>query len=271
MMWLGLALALLCALRSAGPGLAALGGGDGLPSPPAAKGSVVPDWVRKVGSGPAGIAALGALEALALLLCLPGYSTMEYAAGALFGGLPGLVACIAAKGGAAIIAFVLIRTLRDSPAGRWAEQRVAGGGGSRGGARWAERLQHGIKKDTFKFCLLVRCSPLPAWLSNYALPLAGVPFWTYLPASLIGMIPPIATNVYAGAAAGTFATAITGQTTTGGGGIGLTGLVALGVSVLSSTMLVHQLSSCDPDQEASPNASDGAPSAVGVGAEPQDA
>merc|ERR1719369_2554018 len=97
----------------------------------------------------------------------------------------------------------------------------------------------GIEGNGFIVCLLVRCSPVPAWLSNYALPLAGVPFMTYLSASVIGMLPPVLTNVYAGAAVAQLSSAISGNST--GGSFSFVGPVAVTLSVVSSTVLVHQL------------------------------
>mmetsp|Transcript_47948 Transcript_47948/g.128495 ORF Transcript_47948/g.128495 Transcript_47948/m.128495 type:complete len:111 (+) Transcript_47948:11-343(+) len=94
----------------------------------------------------------------------------------------------------------------------------------------------------------MRCSPLPAWISNYALPLAGVPFGTYLPASIIGMLPPIATNVYIGAMGASVAKAITGSGRLGNG-LGLPGLLALGLSGLSSAILVRQMATVDLDED----------------------
>jgi len=201
---------------------------------------------QRFGTGYLGVAAIVGAECLALLLCLPGYSTCEYAAGALFGAPIGVAACSTAKILAATISWVTIRTLKDSPAGRWAQERVAGSGQAGGG--FMHRLKAGVEGNSFRFCLMVRCSPLPAWLSNYALPLSGLPFSIYMPASLIGMLPPIATNVYAGAAAASVASVISGGE---GTGFGVMGMVALGISVLSSTMLVHQLSTTNLEDSSS--------------------
>lgn len=222
-----------------------LGGGD---EPRVTMVSQVVDWARKAGGGPASVALLFLAEVVAILLCIPGYSTLDYAAGALFGFFWGTVIVASAKSVTALIAFALIRTLRDSAWGRWAEQRVLGS--ARGGL--GTRIQKGIEESSFKFSLLVRCSPLPAWLSNYALPLAGVPFPTYLAASLIGMLPPVITNVYAGSVATAVVVTLSGGTASGPGGV--IGLLAVGVSVLSSTLLVHQLSTASMDEGAEPEA-----------------
>jgi len=197
------------------------------------------EWARKAGGGTASIAVITVAEVVAILICLPGYSTIEYAAGALFGFFWGSVMIAAAKCVAALLAFALIRTLRDSAWGRSVQQRIQG---NERGAGLSSRIQKGIETNGFRFCLLVRCSPLPAWLGNYALPLAGVPFHTYYLASVIGMVPPVITNVYAGAMAAAVAASLSGGSTQGPGGI--VGFLAVGVSILSSTLLVHQLSSC---------------------------
>lgn len=206
----------------------------------------VAEWARKAGSGPASAALLALAEVVAILICMPGYSTIEYAAGALFGFFWGCVTIFVAKCLAALITYMLIRTLRDSAWGRWAEQRVMG---SERGGQLAARIQKGIESSSFKFSLLVRCSPLPAWISNYALPLAGVPFPTYMAASVIGMLPPLITSVYAGAVAAAVAASFSGSGTASGPG-GIVGVLAVGVSILSSTLLVHQLSSVAIDESS---------------------
>jgi len=200
----------------------------------------VVDWARNIGSAPARVAVITLCEVCAILVCMPGYSAFEYASGAIFGFWFGALVVSVAKIIAALIAFALIRTLRDSPVGRWAQQRVQGG--PRGESRWAERLQKGIERNGFRFCLLVRCSLLPAWLSNYGLPLAGVPFSSYLPASVLGMLPPVLVSVYAGATAASLASALGGS----GGAVSssnLFGMAAVGLSALSTALLARQLSS----------------------------
>jgi len=197
------------------------------------------EWARKAGGGAASVVVIAVAEVVAVLICMPGYSAIEYAAGALFGFFWGSVTIAVAKCAAALLAFALIRTLRDSAWGRSVQQRIQG---NERGAGLSSRIQKGIETNSFRFCLLVRCSPLPAWLSNYALPLAGVPFHTYLLASAIGTVPPVITNVYAGAVAAAVAASLSGGSARGP--CGIVGLLAVGVSVLSSTLLVHQLSSC---------------------------
>lgn len=187
-----------------------------------------------------------AAEVVAVLFCMPGYSTFEYASGALFGFYVGTIMVSTAKCIAAIVAYVLIRQLNDGPAGRWVQQRVQGN--RNGGAQWSQRLRKGIERNGFRFCLLVRCSLLPAWLGNYTLPLAGVPFSTYFSASVLGMLPPVATNVYAGAAAASLASMLSGGSA--GSGSSLLGFLAMATSVAGSSLLVHQLA-CYAREESS--------------------
>ena len=52
--------------------------------------------------------------------------------------------------------------------------------------------------ELMNFTMGSRLSPIPSWLNNYALPLSDVPFATFLPATLLGMIPPLMANVCAG-------------------------------------------------------------------------
>lgn len=209
-------------------------------------GSQVAEWLRSAGGGTASVLLVAVAEIVALLVCLPGYSAIEYAAGAVFGFYWATVIVAAAKCVACLLAYALITALKDSSWGQWAQQRVRSGDSS---GRLALRIQKGIKEGSFSFSLMVRCSPLPAWLTNYALPLAGVPFSTYVAASFIGMLPPVLTNCYAGSLAASAAAALSGSSA-GAGSWNLVGLLAVSISVLSSTKLVHQLSTkCAAEEE----------------------
>lgn len=70
-------------------------------------------------------------------------------------------------------------------------------------------------------------------MNNYALPLSDVPFSTFLPATLLGMLPPLASNVYSGACAVSLATALQGGAIDGSN---VTGLLLGAFSALSGRL-----------------------------------
>eukprot|EP00929_Paragymnodinium_shiwhaense_P106327 TRINITY_DN71620_c0_g1_i1.p1 TRINITY_DN71620_c0_g1~~TRINITY_DN71620_c0_g1_i1.p1 ORF type:complete len:293 (+),score=71.22 TRINITY_DN71620_c0_g1_i1:155-1033(+) len=158
----------------------------------------VAERARELGGESAAGVAVMALEGLFLLFCLPGYGAIEYAAGAIFGLLTGSFITFGAKLFASIASFWLILTMRDSKAGQYVERKVIAASNS-GGGGIGKRIQAGIQGDAWRFIFVLRLSPLPAWMANYALPLAGVPFFPYMTASLFGMVVPSVINVYTGA------------------------------------------------------------------------
>eukprot|EP00401_Gymnodinium_catenatum_P065953 CAMPEP_0117494796 /NCGR_PEP_ID=MMETSP0784-20121206/19799_1 /TAXON_ID=39447 /ORGANISM="" /LENGTH=352 /DNA_ID=CAMNT_0005289693 /DNA_START=59 /DNA_END=1117 /DNA_ORIENTATION=+ len=185
-----------------------------------------------------GVLAFACAHLLAILACFPGAIAFELAAGAIFGLVPGTVLVAAVKGIAVASAYALTLTLRDSPPGRWVQERARSATG--GDAEWVSRLRAGVARDGFKFCVLARLSPVPSWINNYVLPLAGVSFATYLPASLLGMLLPLAGNVYSGAAAASVAAVLSGTapSLSAGGGFDL---VLPALSALSGVAVVQQL------------------------------
>ena len=67
------------------------------------------------------------------------------------------------------------------------------------GRRRAEAVMEAVNEGGWKIVGLVRLSPLiPFNLQNYFFGLTGIPFWHYATATLIGMIPGAAVNVYLG-------------------------------------------------------------------------
>lgn len=194
-------------------------------------------WMRGDG-GLQGSLPFVALHMLCIVVCFPGTAAFELAAGAVFGLLPGIAAVATAKGLAACITFGVAQTVGRGPLGRWVQDRLQDSGGQ----EWTARLQQGMKQDAFRFCFLARLSPVPSWVNNYALPLAGVPFGTFLTATLLGMLLPLASNVYSGTAAASLAAALSGS----GSGSSATDWMGLSlgiVSALSGAAVVQQLAS----------------------------
>ncbi|CAJ1461992.1 unnamed protein product [Effrenium voratum] len=81
-------------------------------------------------------------------------------------------------------------------------------------------------------------SPIPSWVNNYALPLADVPLKIYLPATLLGMLPPLAANVYTGSCAASLAAVLDGSG--GASSVDFWGLALGAASALSGAELSGQ-------------------------------
>ncbi|CAK8994453.1 unnamed protein product [Durusdinium trenchii] len=131
--------------------------------------------------GPYGPAPFMLLHCAAIVACFPGTAAFELTAGAVFGFLPGVAVVAATKGAAAAVTFGIARR---------ASNLVPRGVLPTAAGEWGARVRRGVQRDAFRFCLLARLSPIPSWVNNYALPLSDVPFQTFLPATLLGMIPP---------------------------------------------------------------------------------
>lgn len=202
--------------------------------------------------GPLGSAAFAAVHTLAIVLCFPGTVLFELAAGALYGLGAGVFVVAAAKGLAATITWFLVQTLRDGPLGLWVQERASaassrllgsapGSAGAAAGER-ASQLRAAVARGGFRFCLLARLSPLPSWANNYGLPLLGaVGFETYFPATLLGMMLPLVSNVYSGTVASSLAAVFSGA---GGGATSALsgpGLALSALSAVSAGALIQQL------------------------------
>ena len=203
------------------------------------------EWIRGDTSG-LGAVPFIAVHIVAIILCFPGTAIFELTAGAVFGFLPGVLVVASAKGLAAALTFFIARAIRDGPPGRWIQERLDQEG-QEGGQSWTEKLQRGVRQDAFRFCLLARLSPVPSWINNYALPLAGVSLSSFLPATLLGMLPPLASNVYSGSAAASVAAALSR-----GSGVEFDWIgVSLGVlSTLSGAAIVQQLAAVALEEDS---------------------
>lgn len=123
--------------------------------------------------------------AAATVAFMPG-SVFGLAGGALFGPLWGSVWNLAGALLGASIAFLLSRTV----AGGWVSRRVGG--------RGAE-LMRGIDAEGWRFVAFVRLVPLfPFNLLNYALGLTRIPFWHYIAASALAMLPGVVLYTWVG-------------------------------------------------------------------------
>lgn len=161
--------------------------------------------------------AFTTVHAAAIMVCFPATLIFETAAGFLFGLGQGALMVYAAKLGAGTATFFLARALR-----LLAEGRSRGGGdkipptAEKSRTELMERLasssfpadlSKGMADDGLKYAFLARLSPLPSWVCNYGLALAGVAFVDYFLATAVASVAPIAVHVSAGAAAAAAAAA----------------------------------------------------------------
>jgi len=115
-------------------------------------------------------------------------------------------------------------------------------------------VDEAVADQGFKIVLLTRLSPVfPFNLLNYAYGLTKVPFWKYVLASWIGMLPGTLMYVYIGAAVGSLATATAEQRTRGpletvAFYAGLA--VAVAVAVVVTRIARKALSQAVPDAES---------------------
>lgn len=189
------------------------------------------------------IAGLYLSYVASLMVCMPGSSTFDYAAGYAYGFQKGVAFVAVAKGTAALLTFALVRTMRDTKVVAHLRTRGARRRGTTDCSyrvRWTKRIQRGVQTDCFKFCLLARLAPLQASFVNYVLAMSDVPFSTYAVASLLGMLPPICNNVYTGVAAKAVQDTVVGGRS-GGGAMGLVGVFLVALSMFASAGLVKQL------------------------------
>ena len=150
------------------------------------------EWlIAKVhGTGAWGVAAFAAAYVIAPILLIPG-SLLTLGAGFLYGRFWGTVLVSPASVLAAAIAFALGRTaLRER-----VDQRIASDPRLRA-------IDAAVGEKGFRVVLLLRLSPVvPFSLLNYALGATRVRFWTYVGASVLGMLPGTFLYVSLGAAA----------------------------------------------------------------------
>ncbi|NNM30317.1 MAG: TVP38/TMEM64 family protein, partial [Akkermansiaceae bacterium] len=141
----------------------------------------------------AGVVFIG-LYIAATVLFVPGL-LITMAAGVLFGVLKGtLVVSLASVVGASL-AFLIGRHLARDRIARKIE----------GHPRF-EAVDEAVAADGARIVFLLRLSPVfPFNLLNYALGLTRIPFWHYVGASWIGMLPGTVMYVYLGSLAGSLA------------------------------------------------------------------
>ena len=135
------------------------------------------------------LAILGyiAVYAASTALSLPAGLVVTVAGGLFFGWAVGGPATVI---GATVGATALFQVAKTS----------LGAGLVKQAGPWAEKLGEGFRKDAFNYLLFLRLVPaFPFWLVNLAPAMLGVPFWTFVTATFIGIIPGTLTFSYLGA------------------------------------------------------------------------
>ena len=142
-------------------------------------------WAKQFGL--AGIFIYGSVFALVtifMLPCLP----LTILAGFTFGWLGGFVAVMTGIGLSAAFGFLFSRHLaRDAVAHRM--QRYP---------RF-QAIDRAIAREGWKIVGLLRMCPVPFGITNYLYGLTAIPFWRYMAATMVGMIPGNVMFVYLGA------------------------------------------------------------------------
>lgn len=183
-------LALLAALIATGLGLLLVGVAERHIEP-------VIEWVRHLGAW--GPVVAGALYVPAAVLLIPG-TILTLGIGYLFGVLWGAVIVVAGQALGVSTAFFLARYLaRD-----WVAKRISRN------PKYA-RLDRALGEKGFRVVLLSRLAfLLPYNVLNYFFGLSSVPYWKYLPASLLGMLPESLLFLYLASAARSLHEALSG-------------------------------------------------------------
>jgi len=171
------------------------------------------DSIAKV---PFGFVPFALGQVVAIICFCPFSSVFDYSAGALWGPIYGGLLVCCSKGGAAFLTFLLVRRFYDGRFGAWVRSKMSSQSQSSDSKKgksqledFVRKLKSSVAKGGIGFCIILRLSPLPSWVANYALPLAGVPFHVYATAC-VGMLPPLLANVYQGAAGRSMAAAVSG-------------------------------------------------------------
>ena len=159
---------------------------------------------------------------LATVALVPGWISMMIG-GLLFGLIPGLPYALAGITAGAFGAFLAGRSLGRS----WVEQRM-------GDSLNLQALDEAVDSQSFHIVFLTRFAiVLPFNVLNYAFGLTRVRATTYVAATALGMLPPVALYVYLGTLADDVGQILAGEMRPSGGAywIGAMALVAVALVV----------------------------------------
>jgi uncharacterized membrane protein YdjX (TVP38/TMEM64 family) len=140
------------------------------------------------------VEALGlymAAYATVCALCLPLNLVLTLAGGLMFGPWMATPATVVAGGVGSLGAYFAARTAFGGPLLRLAERR--------GGA--LQKVIQGFGRNAFSYVLSLRLIPVfPFWVVSVAAGVASPPIWSFLLATMLGIIP--ATFIYSGLGSG---------------------------------------------------------------------
>lgn len=169
----------------------------------------VTDWLEAFNTWVADLGWVGYLifilfYIVATIAFVPG-SVITIGAGFAFGLWKGTIAVSLASTAGAAMAFLLARYfLRERFTAKFAES-----------ARF-QTVDKAIAREGIKIVFLLRLTPvMPFNLGNYLFGLTGIPFWHYVLASWIGMLPGTLLYVYIGTLGRTGLEAAAGEAQTG--------------------------------------------------------
>ena len=147
-------------------------------------------------AGAFGPLAFGFAHVLAIVVAFPATILFELAAGVVYGFYEGSALAWAAKVSAALITYALAS---GAARGALAKAGVPQAASAAFAARpELARLVEGIEREGMRFTVLARLSPIPSYLNNYGLALAGVRLTDYAVATAVASLPPVLTHVYTG-------------------------------------------------------------------------
>lgn len=139
-----------------------------------------------------------ALYAASVAFSVPGAVWLTVAGGFLFGTVASSVYVVVAATAGATAVFLLARYVTGEA---WCRRLEAWRQGEGRLGRMVARMEQGFRDHAMSTMLVLRLIPLfPFWLVNLVPALLGVPLWTYVVATVLGIIP--ATVVYASIGAG---------------------------------------------------------------------
>lgn len=142
-------------------------------------------WVS--GLGLIGMVVFGLAYAAATVLMLPG-SLLTFAAGAVFGLIPGFLTVSLGSTLGASLALFVSRFVARKRVESWIQEKPS-----------FSVIDKAVAKQGWKIVFLTRLSPVfPFNFQNYAYGLTSVSFWHYVLASWVGMIPGTFLYVYFG-------------------------------------------------------------------------
>jgi len=199
-------------------------------------------WLRDFQTYVRGLGAIGyvvytVVYAVCVVALVPA-SILTLGAGAIFGFVGGTIVVVIGATLGAALAFLLARTVM--------RKRVESMTASNAKFRALDRA---IAGEGMKIVFLVRLAVVfPFTYVNYAFGLTAIPFWRYVVATFIGIIPATAAFVFVSSAAASAATSQTSAITKTVYVAG--GIIAVGVSVLIGRIATRAIKRAGVDDEA---------------------